>query len=311
MISLSTPAFYERATSQMGTLRARAEDLQQQIGSGERLARSSDDPVAAARLRTLARGERLADIDQRNSDQARTDLRLTDDALTSVTNTIIRAQELASKAGTETLNAEQRKAVGLEIASLRDALLIVANSRTGAGNALFGGQVPGAAYEVTGTGVAYVGTGTVDQADLGAGQGVAPALTGPEVFAFDVVTTNPDGTTTTTSTDLFAVLGNLATALQGTGDPSDAAKAAIGGLEVGLDKTTTAQTVVGARLGWIELMDQRREATADLVSEEQAAIGGADLASTMTRLQEVMTVLEASQASFVRLANLSLFNELR
>jgi flagellar hook-associated protein 3 FlgL len=31
----------------------------------------------------------------------------------------------------------------------------------------------------------------------------------------------------------------------------------------------------------------------------------------MTRLQEVMTVLEASQASFVRLANLSLFDQLR
>jgi flagellar hook-associated protein 3 FlgL len=31
----------------------------------------------------------------------------------------------------------------------------------------------------------------------------------------------------------------------------------------------------------------------------------------MTRLQEVMTVLEASQASFVRLASLSLFDRLR
>ena len=40
MISLSTPAFFERATSQIGTLRARAEDLQQQIGSGQRLSRS-------------------------------------------------------------------------------------------------------------------------------------------------------------------------------------------------------------------------------------------------------------------------------
>ncbi len=35
-------------------------------------------------------------------------------------------------------------------------------------------------------------------------------------------------------------------------------------------------------------------------------VGGADLATTMTRLQEMMTVLEASQASFVRLSSLSL-----
>ena len=51
MINLSTGAFYERSTSQIGTLRAKAESLQQQIGTGERLERSSDDPVAAARLR--------------------------------------------------------------------------------------------------------------------------------------------------------------------------------------------------------------------------------------------------------------------
>ena len=60
MINLSTGAFYERSTSQIGTLRAKAESLQQQIGTGERLERSSDDPVAAARLRMLARNERIS-----------------------------------------------------------------------------------------------------------------------------------------------------------------------------------------------------------------------------------------------------------
>ena len=78
-----------------------------------------------------------------------------------------------------------------------------------------------------------------------------------------------------------------------------------------MDKVSTSQTVVGARLGWIEVMDQRREATGELVADEKASVGGADLATTMTRLQEVMTVLEASQASFVRLSGLSLFNMLR
>ena len=80
MISLSTSAFYERATQQIGGLRSQAENLQQQIGSGERLTRSSDDPVAAARMRMLGRGERLAEGDQRNSDRAQTDLTLADEA---------------------------------------------------------------------------------------------------------------------------------------------------------------------------------------------------------------------------------------
>lgn len=302
MISLSTSAFYERATRQVGELRAQAEKLQEQMGTGERLSRSSDDPVAAARLRTLARNERLAEIDQRNSDLAATDLKMTDDALGSLATLVIRAQELATQAANDTLNDEQRAAIGSEVESLRQAVLQIANGRNSAGQALFGGQAAGAAYEESGGTVVYAGTAAKDAVDLGDGQSVVPALTGPEVFAFDV-----GGA----PTDLFAVLGDLAAALKSGGDPAAATGQALEGLEAGLGRISHAQTVVGARLGWVEVMDERRVATSELVADEQQAIGGADLATTMTRLQEVTTVLEASQASFVRLAGLSLFDMLR
>ena len=94
-------------------------------------------------------------------------------------------------------------------------------------------------------------------------------------------------------------------------DSVAAAQLALGGLDAGLQQITTSQTIVGARMGWIEIIDQRREATGELIADERADIGGADLATTMTRLQEVLTVLEASQASFVRVAGLSLFDKLR
>lgn len=302
MISLSTSSFYQRALDQMAALRGRADDLQRQIATGERLARSSDDPVAAARLRTLDRTERLTEVDQRNSDRAENDLRLTDSALESVANLIIRAQELAMEAGSGTLGAEQLAAVGEEVASLREALLTIANSRDSAGHALFGGQSTDAAYDDTGPGAVYVGTNTVDPIDLGEGQSVIPTLTGPEVFTFDVGGVQ---------TDLFAVLGTLAATLQGGGDASAAATDALAGLEAGLTKATTAQTIIGTRLAWIELMDDRRATHGELVAEEKATVGGADLATTTIQLQETLTVLEASQASFVRLAELSLFNILR
>lgn len=302
MISLSTSAFYERATRQIGGLRTQAENLQQQIGSGERLSRSSDDPVAAARMRMLNRGERLAEIDQRNSDRAQTDLKMADEALGSVADLVIRAKELAMQAANGTIGPEQRAAIGGEIASLRLNLLSIANSRNAVGHALFGGQAAGAAYTDDGTTATYAGTAGANPIELGDGQAVNPAITGPEVFSVEV-----EGT----ATDLFAVLGALATALQSGGDATAASGAALAGLEAGMDKVSTSQTVVGARLGWIEVMDQRREATGQLVADEKATVGGADLATTMTRLQEVMTVLEASQASFVRLSGLSLFNMLR
>jgi len=303
MINLSTGAFFERATRQIGTLRERANRLQDQIGSGERLSRSSDDPVAAARLRTLARRERLAEVDQRNADRAMGDLQLTDKALESLAEITIRARELAMQAANETLGVEQRQMLRAEIDGLRESVLLVANSRNGAGQALFGGQAAGLAYEDTGAGITYVGTDTAESVGIGDGQSVTRSLTGPEVLTFDF-----EGT----PTDVFAVLATLSAALQDPlADAASAGRLAMAQLDSGLDQVTTAQTIVGARMGWIEIIDERRLASGELVAEERSEIGGADLATTMTRLQEILTVLEASQASFVRLANLSLFNSLR
>lgn len=303
MINLSTGAFFERATRQIGTLRERANKLQDQIGSGERLSRSSDDPVAAARLRTLARRERLAEVDQRNADRAMGDLQLTDKALESLAEITIRARELAMQAANETLGVEQRQMLRAEIDGLRESVLLVANSRNGAGQALFGGQAAGLAYEDTGAGITYVGTDTAESVGIGDGQSVTRSLTGPEVLTFDF-----EGT----PTDVFAVLATLSAALQDPlADAASAGRLAMAQLDSGLDQVTTAQTIVGARMGWIEIIDERRLASGELVAEERSEIGGADLATTMTRLQEILTVLEASQASFVRLANLSLFNSLR
>ena len=46
-------------------------------------------------------------------------------------------------------------------------------------------------------------------------------------------------------------------------------------------------------------------------ANEQTEVGTVDAATAITQLQEIMTVLEASQASFVKLASLSLFDMIR
>lgn len=302
MISLSTSAFFDRSIQQMGGLRAQADKLQSQIGTGQRLSRSSDDPVAAARLRILDRSQRLSQIDQQSSDVAMTNLTLTDQSLGSIASVITRAKELAIQAASGTLSAEQRNSLGIEVADLRKSLVLIANNRNAEGHSLFGGQAAGPAYQDTGSGATYIGTGMADAFELGEGQTVVPALTGPEIFEFDAGA-GP--------TDLFATLGALAAALQSPGDPVSAIHTAMDGLDAALEKVTTAQTVIGARMNWVQIMDERRTASTELATEQQAEIGGADLGLTLSRLQEIMTVLEASQTSFVRLSGMSLFNILR
>ncbi|KRA82860.1 flagellar hook-associated protein FlgL [Altererythrobacter sp. Root672] len=303
MINLSTGAYYERSTQQLGSLREQANKLQNQISTGDRLSRSSDDPVAAARLRTLDRRERLSEVDQRNSDAALSDLKLADTALSTMVNIITRAKELALSAANEAQGTEQRALLSAELDTLRESLLSVANSRNVSGHALFGGQAAGAAYTLSGTTVTYAGTAATGQIDIGEGQAVTPSFTGPEVLTFD-----QGGT----PSDLFALLGNLSAALQDPlADAVSVAQSSLDGLDSSFDKVTTAQTITGARMGWIEMMDTRRQAVGDQITQEKTDVGGADLPTTMIRLQETLTVLEASQASFVKLAGLSLFDIIR
>ena len=304
MNAVSTSAFYDRSTRSIAALRTRAEGLQGDLARGERLTRSSQDPVAAARLRALSRADTLAAVDAEAANRASADLQLADDALSGFTNAIGRVRELATQAATGTLNPGQRAAIGQELAQLNAGLLSLANARDSAGHALFGGESAGQAYTLDAAGnAAYTGAAGAGSLELGDGQSVARGVTGPEFLNF---------TAGGSATDLFATIKGLADALQGgVADPAGAARTALTALDTGLATVTTAQTVVGARLTFIDLATDRASQRGEARDIEQAGVGGTDIAATVTRLQQTMTVLEASQASFARLSGLSLFDLIR
>ncbi|MEQ1639404.1 MAG: flagellin [Novosphingobium sp.] len=300
MPSVSTSAFYERFNLDQTALRSRADALQASISSGNRLGRSSDDPVASSRLRSLGRADSFATVDQTLSARASSDLMLTDSALQSFADSVIRVQVLATQAANGVLTPAQRGGIATEIEQISGELVRLANARDSAGHALFGGDTPGDAYALDTLGNAvYIGTSSASDLPLGDGQSVTRGLTGPELLNFG-------------ATNLFALVKGLAADLAGAAaDPAQAARDALGALDTGLETITTQQTVIGARLNWIDLTSNRRTQMSELRSQEESNVGGTDLAEAVSRLQQTMTVLEASQASFARLSSLSLFDFLR
>jgi flagellar hook-associated protein 3 FlgL len=300
-IANSTSAFYERSVMNIGALRARAEGLQSQISSGSKLTRSSDNPVAASRLRSLERSSQLSSVDTSTANRASADLKLTDTALSSLAEFVTRATELTTQAASGTLTASQRAGIGYELQQIHGNLVALANTKDSTGHALFGGETTGQAYMLDASGNAvYAGTASTTDLQLGDGQSVKPSLTGPEFLNFKVAG-NP--------TDLMAVIKGLGDALQGgVADPAAAARAGLDALSQGLDAITTGQTLVGARMAWIDLTNERRTSLNELQSGEESNLGSTDIAASIADLQQVMLVLEASQASFAKLASLSLFD---
>ncbi len=302
IVSTSTSAFFERSRNDMKNLRTQAENYQSQMSSGLKFDKSSDNPVAASRLRTLSRQEALSGIDKTNASRANADLSLADSTMSDMSDALMQVQDLATQAANSTLTDDQRASIGTQLDQIFSNLLALANARDSNGHALFGGASAGDAYSLDSSGNAvYVGTGSSDSLPLGDGQSVTRSMTGPEFLSF----TNSSGN----QTDLLAVVKGLADALKGgSTDPTGAASAALTDLKSGLDTLTTGQTVVGTRLAWIDVVNDRRTNLSELRSTEESDIGGADPATTIANLQETMTVLEAAQSTFGKLASLSLFN---
>lgn len=298
----STSAFFERSLMDLTSLRKQAEETQAQMSTGERLLRSSDDPVAASRLRQLAQADVYDDIDSAATNRATIDLSLTDNALSQFSNFVTRLQELATQAASATLSQSQRAGIGEEVAQIRENLVALANTRDGNGNALFGGESASDAYTLDAAGNAtYAGTGSAGVISLGGGQSVSRGVTGPEFLKFQ-----SGGATV----DLLAMTKALADDLTAGTGGATTARSALAQLGDGLNAITTAQTVVGSRLNWIDLNTERRTSLSEMRTAEKTEVGAADLTETIARLQNTMLVLQASQASFSKLANLSLFSVL-
>ena len=304
IIGNSTRAFYERGLQSMTKVRSDVDKLQQQLATGNRLEKSSDDPIAASRLRTLSRMERLGEVNELKTNRASADLSLADVALQDVSDLLVRVQELSIQAGAESLGDEQRKSIGIEVEEIYKQLVSLANSKDMGGHALFGGETTAEAYGFDGAGnPVYLGDGTAGRLDLGEGQIVDRSLTGPQVFDYEV-----DGT----PVNLLQVVKDLSVALAGgAADSAAAARDALPALSAGLENVTTSQTVLGARLVWLDFVASRSEELGEQRAEERKEVGAADIAETVTKLQETLTVLEASQASFAKVQSLSLFNHLR
>ena len=113
---------------------------QEQMTSGKRVNRASDDPAAAARAERALASERRSVASQRAVDASSTALTLTESALGDATDLLQQAREAMVSAGNASYSDAERLGIANQLSDLRGQLLAVANRTDSAGNYLFGGQ---------------------------------------------------------------------------------------------------------------------------------------------------------------------------
>jgi flagellar hook-associated protein 3 FlgL len=131
----------ELASAGISSSRERVARAGDQLSSGERISRPSDDPAAwaaarraeAARTVNQGRGMALGSVQDR--------LELVDNALDQIGSSMVRATELAVLAASETNDQVSLDVLAAEVHSLRQAVLAAANTRASDGEYILAGSL--------------------------------------------------------------------------------------------------------------------------------------------------------------------------
>jgi len=134
---LSTANQYDTALRNIGQRQTSLSNLQENLTSGKRVVRASDDPVAAAQAeRALTRMTRN-DTDQRALDMQRNTMSLAESTLGEAGDAMQAFRELVVSAGNGTHTQTERDAIAQQLLSLRDQIMSYANRKDSSGLPLF------------------------------------------------------------------------------------------------------------------------------------------------------------------------------
>ena len=297
-MTVASASFYDRSSANMIALSKNEDALNTQIATGKKLQAPSDDALAYSRLRGLATQTADATAYDGNLKLASATLSSADTALTSITAQLTRASELAVQANNGTLSADNRRAIGEELAGIVQTLASLANTKDTQGQPLFGDTSGAAAVTHNPDGSYSLAGGTAPAVPIGDGQSIATSVTASKLFAFG-------------GTDTLKVIGDLAATLQGGGAIGTAVSDAIANLQTAANQVNTAQASVGARAARVELEQSSSTSAAAERETLRSGLEDTDVTAAITELQKTMTTLQATQASFSKLSSLSLFDYLK
>lgn len=274
---------------QVNASRQRLNQAQDQIGSGKRINRPSDDPVSTGIVIRARTNQATVEQFQRNAGLAHDGLLTADSVMDSYEVTLDRLRSLMTAGASDTVGSKDRSIVATEIEGLRTQILGLANRQNG-NQYLFGGTRQEAPpYDSNGTPAATPSAPQFMQIDP---EGI-PLQTG---VTADTVFQDANGT-------IFSALSDAATALRGTGNEAADRATILGTLDRMLDFTNLARiarTQLGTGLTRVEsVTDQLTQRTIQLEETAQRAEGAdyVEAAINLTNAQQVFDALLQTKAN--------------
>jgi len=270
--------------------------MQQQLSSGKKVSRPSDDPVVATRgmfyRSSLMENEQY----QRNINEVQTWIETSDKALDEVGSILQRVRELVVQSGDGALANDSLMAIGKEIEQLKEHLGSIANQTLGGKYIFAGRDITTPPYDVSQGKFVNNNNGEI-MLEVGAGIYVPINVTGQSVFNF----------VDQRGQNVFSLLEKLADDLK-SGKPINGE---LQYLDEQMENLLAVRATLGARANRVELIKDRMEREEITVIEAMSENEDADIAAVITNLKAQENVHRAALGAGARIIQPTLLDFLR
>ncbi|MGX1983405.1 flagellar hook-associated protein 3 FlgL [Thermolongibacillus altinsuensis] len=281
---------------------ARLGKYQDQLATGKKINRPSDDPVIA--MKGMVYRTNLTEVEQykRNFSEAYNWIENSDAALDKATQTLQRIRELVVQASNDTYESSQRAAIAQEVQQLTDHLVSIANTKVGDKYIFNGTDTLTKPVDLTQASPVTSNNTSEVKIELSKGIYIPVNVNPTKVFNYD---------NTAKGKGLFSDLEFL------NNDLNDATKSGkdisqyLGYIDQHINNLLNARAELGARLNRIELMEERIDQQEVIANRILSDNEDADIERVITDLKTQESVHRAALGVGARIIQPTLLDFLR
>ncbi len=273
--------------------------LLQQMGSGDRILKPSDDPLATVRLQGIDKEISAIEQYEKNALQVTSRLGQQETQIDAMKDILLRLRDMTVEAGNGTYELEERRALTQEMESLKESLLDLVNARNEEGHYLFSGSrtdVPAVAETAPGV-FTYQGDDYQRQVSIANGVSVSANDTA-EGLMFN------GGNLLQEVHDFIQLLDTT------TGDISNSVADMLNSMDKGIGNLTRTLTDIGGRINGLEQVVATHGEMKVFGQGLHNELSALDYGEAAMNMQQMLLALQSSQQAFVNVNKLSLFSTL-
>ncbi|OLQ79129.1 flagellar hook-associated protein 3 [Photobacterium proteolyticum] len=296
---ISDTQFSQMMLQSLHTNNAGLGEVLQQMSTGKRITKLSDAPIDSIKLLNLSREGSAINQYQDNIQNVKTALSSQEVYLDASNETVKSMRELVLWGANGSMTNEDRAGIISELESLRDSLLSSFNAQDEEGHYLFSGtQTDTPSVSVTGNGYAIDGNADKRVVTVAKGVTMESNLTAQEILDLG-------------GDNVINQIDRMITEFQ---NPTANFQAEVDSTLAAIDSTLGnilgAMTSIGGRHNNLDLLESSHGENKLFVDKVTGDLEALDYGEASVRLTNYMSALEATQASYVKINDLSLFNRL-